>query len=59
METQQQPHKSYIKKRIEKNRAEYPTYRAAYDEEEALYWLSLQKKSANAQQASSNETNTG
>jgi len=50
------PHKSYIKKRIEKHRAENPVFRAAYDEEEALYRLSLQKKSADAQQASSNET---
>jgi hypothetical protein len=56
METEPKPHKSYIKVRIEKHLSANPVYRAAYDEEEALYQLALQKKSADAQQASSNET---
>jgi len=55
METAPKPRKSYIKVRIEKHRSENPVYRAAYDEEEALYQLSLQKKSADEPQASSNE----
>ncbi len=56
METAPKPHKSYIKVRIEKHRSENPVYRAAYDEEEALYQLSLQKKSADEPQASPNAT---
>jgi hypothetical protein len=56
METEPKPRKTYVQQLIEKHRAENPVFRAAYDEEEALYQLSLQKKSADAQQASSNET---
>ncbi len=51
-ETTQELHQSSgSKSTVQEN----PVYRAAYDEEEALYQLSLQKKSADGQQASSKE----